>query len=122
MDTMNDKCTVYRTVDIVSKKWVIVILLSLHKGNDETLRYSDLKNNLPDITPKILSSRLKELEKYGLISKRIDATEFPVKCFYSLTESGKNFIKIIRNIKSWALQWKIKNKLCESIDCKECLI
>jgi DNA-binding HxlR family transcriptional regulator len=117
---MDEHCSVYQTVDIIAKKWVLVILLTLYKGLNETLRYSEIKEQLPDITPKVLSARLKELEKHGIVKKQIDASEFPVKCHYSLTESGKDIVTIIRSVKRWALRWKIKNELCEHIDCKEC--
>lgn len=75
---------------------------------------------MEEITPKILSARLKELEKEGLITKEIDATHFPVKCEYSLTKSGEDFVRIIQDIKKWALKWKIKNIVCEKANCKEC--
>lgn len=120
MDTMNEECTVYKTMDIVSKKWSLVILLEIYKGQKEKKRFLKIKNSLPDITPKILSSRLKELGKQGLITKKIDATQVPVKCEYSLTKSGKDFINIIKSIKKWALKWNIDNELCEQLDCKDC--
>jgi DNA-binding HxlR family transcriptional regulator len=120
MDTMDDACTVYNTVDFVSKKWSIIILLELYRGNKQTKRYSEIKDSLKVITPKVLSTRLKELEKEGLIAKRIDASGFPVKCEYSLTESGRDFIEIIQNIKQWALRWRPHQKACESANCLYC--
>ncbi len=117
---MNKDCTVYRTTNFIGKRWTLVILLELYKGNNFTKRYSELKKSLPGITPKILSLRLKELEKEKLIQKKIDNSIIPIKCEYTLTNSGKDFIKIIENIKKWALKWKKYNKSCSSIDCKEC--
>lgn len=116
---MNQDCTIYKTVDFIGKKWTLLILLELYRGN-KIKRYSKIKDNLPDITPKILSARLKELKKNNLINKKIDTSEFPIKCEYSLTKSGEDFIKIIKDIKKWALKWNIKNKICESSDCKDC--
>ena len=52
--------------------------------------------------------------------KKIDAKTFPVKWGYSLTNSGKDFIKIIKDIKKWALKWKFKNIICHKADCREC--
>ena len=116
---MEKDCTIYKTANFIGKRWTLLILLELYKG-DKIKRYSELKNQLPEITPKILSARLKELEKEGLIRKKVDASHFPVKCEYSLTKSGKDFIKVIKGIKRWALKWKIKNKICEKADCREC--
>ncbi len=113
-------CTVYKTADFIGKRWTLPILLELHKGKPEYKRYSKLKNNLQEITPKILSTRLKELTKEGLVTKKIDTTKFPIKCEYSLTKSGKDFINIIKNIKKWSLKWKPYNKICNNLDCKNC--
>jgi len=116
---MDETCTIYRTIDFISKKWTLLILLELYKAQG-TKRYSELKGSLLDITPKILSLRLRELEQQGLITKNIDATVFPIRCEYTLTESGKDFIRIIKDIKKWSLEWKQKNKDCASQDCKQC--
>lgn len=117
---MDTKCTVNRTVGFIGKRWTLLILLELYKHGGVGRRYTDLKNSLPGITPKILSQRLKELENEGLISKRVHATSIPIRCEYRLTDPGKDFIRIIKDIKSWALKWRIKNKQCENQDCKKC--
>lgn len=117
---MDDTCTIYKTADFVGKRWTILILLELHKGKNELKRYNELKKTLPKITSKILSLRLKELEKQKLIVKKINAKQFPITCEYSLTESGKDFIKIIQDMKKWALKHKFDNKVCESSACKHC--
>jgi len=117
---MDDNCTVYKTMDYISKKWTLPILLEIYKGIESKKRYSDIKNKIPDITPKVLSGRLKELEKEGLITKHVDASSFPVKSEYTLTKVGLDFIGIIKDIKSWALRWKIHNEICKQLDCKDC--
>lgn len=119
---MDEHCTVYKTVDFISKKWTLLILLEIYKGKESKKRYSEIKNSLPDITPKILSTRLKELTKQDLITKHIDTSGFPVKCEYALTKSGLDFISIIKDIKSWALRWQIHNQTCEQLDCKNCTL
>lgn len=121
MDTMDKDCTIYKTASFIGKRWTLVILLELYKGQ-KTKRYSELKKHLPEITPKILSARLKELEHEKIITKKIDASAFPVKCEYTLTKSGFDFIKIIQQMKKWALRWNINNKICEASNCKNCSI
>ena len=117
-----NNCTIYKTANFIGKRWTLVILLELYKGENKLKRYSEIKTIIPNITPKILSARLKELEVEKLIEKKIDASQFPIKCEYSLTKSGIEFIKIIKDIKSWALKWKIKNRVCGRTDCKNCTI
>jgi len=120
MDTMDDDCTVYQTMEYLSKKWSLIILLEIYKGLNEKKRYSEIKKNIPTISPKILSTRLKELEKEGIIKKNIDTSSFPIKCEYSLTNSGIDLINIIKNIKNWSLKWKIENQICKERNCKDC--
>ena len=110
------------TVKYLTKKWTFLIILELYKGDEYTRRFSELKDSLEDITPKILSERLKELEEEGIISKNVDATAFPVKCEYTLTQSGLDLVEIIRAIKGWALKWKIDNIPCGKQDCKNCVL
>ena len=117
---MDDTCTVYKTIDFILKKWSLLILLDIYKSSEGKKRYSDIKKNIINITPKVLSARLKELEREGLLIKHIDTSSFPVKCEYELTNIGHDFINIIKDIKHWALRWRINNKVCEKLDCKNC--
>ena len=118
---MYSKCTVFKTTNFIGKRWTLVILNELNK-NPGVKRYSELKNSIIEITPKLLSLRLKELEKEGLISKQIDASNFPIKCEYKLTDSGKDFIRIIQDMIEWALKWGLRNKVCENTDCQKCTL
>ena len=97
---MDPACTVYKTMDYLSKKWTVLILLELSKG-EEWKRFSELKTSMKEITPKVLSERLKELESEGLIEHRVDASEFPVRSEYRLTECSLELIDIVRDIKMW---------------------
>ena len=121
---MNTDCTVYKSIDFIGKRWTILILLELYKKKDQaenrSKRYTEIKNSIPDITPKILSARLRELEERKMITKKIGAVAFPVKCEYTLTKKGVAFIKVIKDIKKWALKWEVKNKQCSKQDCMAC--
>ena len=119
---MQDGCTVNLTVRYIARKWTLLILLELYKGDGHTRRFSELKNCLGGITQKVLSMRLKELEKEGLVQKRVDETNFPVKSEYTLTNSGLEIISIIKDMKRWALKWKINNIECGCQDCSRCVL
>ena len=120
MYTMKKECSIRKAVNFLGKKWTLLILLELYKGNSEWKRFSQIKRNLDNITSKILSIRLKELERENLIEKRINVAEFPIKSEYKLTKAGKDFVDIIKNIKKWSLKWKENSKTCEETDCKDC--
>ncbi|MEW6328624.1 MAG: helix-turn-helix domain-containing protein [Candidatus Micrarchaeota archaeon] len=117
---MSKGCAVYKTADLIGKRWTLLILLGLYKGETKWKRYTRLKDELPEITPKILSARLKELGREGLVVRKVDAKSFPIKCEYSLTRGGEEFVRIIRDMKKWALRWKVRNEFCEKLDCKNC--
>ena len=119
---MDEACTVNMTVKYLTKKWTLLIILELYKGPGYTRRFSELRDALAGITPKILSERLKELEDEGLLTKKIDASAFPVKSEYTLTASGLEIVDVIRIIKKWALKWKIDNIPCGKQDCKVCVL
>jgi len=120
MYTMDRKCPVNTTMSFMGKRWTILVLLALYKGKAKWKRYSHVKKALPGITPKVLSMRLKELEKEKLVSHRLDREAIPAKSSYALTRSGMDFVGVIRAIKEWGLKWKVRNEHCESMDCKEC--
>jgi len=119
---MDEACTVNQTVKYLTRKWTLLIILELYKGPGYTRRFSELKDSLGDITQKILSERLKELEEEGIITKKIDSSSFPVKSEYTLTKSGLELVDVIRGIKMWALKWKIDNIPCGCQDCKVCVL
>ncbi|HKM14227.1 MAG TPA: helix-turn-helix domain-containing protein [Candidatus Methanomethylophilaceae archaeon] len=118
---MNENCTVYKTMGFLSKKWMLLIILELYRGGNSWMRFSELKKSM-DITPKVLSDRLKELQKEGVIENRVDSTTMPIKSEYCLTEMGVDLINVAKNIKVWALKWKINNPVCESQDCIDCML
>ncbi len=119
---MDKKCPIYQIMGFLGKRWTILILVELYRGRKKWKRYSEIKNSLQEMTPKILSSRFRELEREGMIKKRIDARRFPIKAEYSLAGKGEEFVDIMKRIKTWGLKWKVRNEHCEKVDCKECEI
>ncbi|MFT4302935.1 MAG: winged helix-turn-helix transcriptional regulator [Candidatus Woesearchaeota archaeon] len=117
---MSIKCPIKNTIEFMGKKWTLLILLELYRGEKKSKRYSNIKSQLSGITPKILSARLKEMEKQKLIKKRVDATKFPVKTYYSLTDKGNAFLKILKNVKEWSLKYNESIEFCEDTDCILC--
>jgi DNA-binding HxlR family transcriptional regulator len=73
-----------------------------------------------EVTPRMLSARLKELVAEGLVARRVDASTVPMRSEYSLTEAGREFIGVIQSLKRWALRWRPGNAACASADCAAC--
>ena len=116
---MNKNCSVYSVSNLIGKRWTILLVLELYKGDMKWKRFNQLKTKLPQITSKMLSARLKELEKEGILTRRIDSSVVPIKSEYSLTKRGEEFIDIIKHIKDWSLK-SGHNKACKGKDCKDC--
>jgi DNA-binding HxlR family transcriptional regulator len=107
-------------MEYLAKRWTVLILLELRKGEQEWKRFSKLKDSMEDITSKVLSERLKGLEAEGLIENRVDSSSFPVRSEYRLTNAGKELVDVVVQVKYWALKWKISNEACLEQDCIEC--
>jgi DNA-binding HxlR family transcriptional regulator len=91
-------CPVTGVIDILSKKWALLIIGIL--GNSEKLRYNEIMKKLDGIGPKTLSDRLKELESEGLISREF-FSEIPPRVEYSLTVDGISLREAIIPLMKW---------------------
>jgi DNA-binding HxlR family transcriptional regulator len=93
-------CPVEAAIDVVGGKWKPLILWSLRKG---TLRFSQIEGVLPEITQKMLTKQLRELEKDGLVTRKVYA-QVPPKVEYSLTASGESLMPIFDMLCDWSLE------------------
>ena len=95
-------CSLYhRAVELVGKRWSGAILLVLMDG---PAHFSGIKQLVPDISDRLLSERLKELEAEGVVERKvIDAA--PVRVEYALTEKGRALEPAVRALRHWAQDW-----------------
>lgn len=84
-------CPIEITLTFLGKKWAVNILRDLFFGKK---RFSDFLKSNPQLSTKILSVRLKELENNGIIEKRI-TSKTPVQIEYGLTQKGRALNKIL---------------------------
>ncbi|NUF38475.1 winged helix-turn-helix transcriptional regulator [Acinetobacter lactucae] len=82
----------------IADKWVLLILNVLE---EETQHFNLLKKNIQGISPKVLSQKLKMLERDGFIERKIQDTS-PIRVDYSLTSLGKNVAAMAFQLKEWA--------------------
>lgn len=94
-------CTVSLTMNLIGGKWKAVILYHL-KDNEK--RYSELRKEMPTVTEMTLSLQLKQLEKDGLVSRKVYGKKPPVKVIYNLTDFGKSFVPVLEAITEWGNQ------------------
>ena len=88
------------TLYVLSGKWKLPIIIALKDG---ARRFKDLQRQLQDITPKILSKELKELELNEFVTRTVYATS-PVTVEYELTKYSNSLDKIIDEMREWGLQ------------------
>jgi DNA-binding HxlR family transcriptional regulator len=91
-------CAMDITMDYIGGKWKTVVLWYLKNG---THRFAELKRLIPDITEKMLSIQLRDLEKDGLIKRKVYGQKPPVRVEYSLTDFGATLIPAINAIAKW---------------------
>lgn len=90
-------CPVEATLKIIGGKWKGVILYHLLT---KTMRFNELRRVMPDITQRMLTKQLRELEADKLISRKIYA-EVPPKVEYSMTEHGQTLAPVILALSEW---------------------
>jgi DNA-binding HxlR family transcriptional regulator len=90
-------CAMDITMDYIGGKWKTVVLWYLRKNKK---RFSELKRLIPNITEKMLSIQLKNLESDGIVGRKIYA-EVPPKVEYYLTDFGKTLIPMLEAIALW---------------------
>ena len=95
-------CGLYhQAVELVGKRWTGAILIVLLDG---PLRFSEIRQLVPDLSDRLLSERLKELESEGIVARRV-AEQSPVRVEYALTPKGQALEPSVRALKRWAHAW-----------------
>lgn len=98
-------CPVAYTLSVLGGKWKWLIIYIL--SEEGTLRYGELRRNLPGITHKMLSQQLKELETDQLIDRK-EYHQIPPKVEYSLTEKGQSLVPILDLMCDWGEANRLK--------------
>ncbi|WP_020529328.1 winged helix-turn-helix transcriptional regulator [Flexithrix dorotheae] len=88
------------TLNVLSGKWKLPIIASLLYGKK---RYKEIQGNIENITPRMLSKELKELELNGVVIRKVYDTT-PVRIEYSLTASGKDILKVLDAMVDWGVE------------------
>jgi DNA-binding HxlR family transcriptional regulator len=99
----SNKCEVVNIWEVLGKRWSLLILKNL--STKEVIRFNELKKVLSGISSTVLSERLLELEREGLVSKKI-YPEIPPKVEYSLTRRAKELELILKELGRWVNRWK----------------
>lgn len=95
-------CPVETTLTLISDKWKVLILRDLMNG---TMRFGELKRSIGNVTQKVLTSQLRQMEESGLLSRKVYA-EVPPRVEYTLTELGYSLRPVLEAMRSWGESYK----------------
>lgn len=91
----------HRASELIGRRWSGAILFLLLK---QKCRFATLRDAIPDITDRMLSERLQELEEEGLVDRTV-VPATPVRVEYSLTKKGRALTTPMNAIAEWAEKW-----------------
>lgn len=92
----------HAAIELIGKRWTGAIVCALTDG---PLRFGELAKAVPGLSDRLLSQRLRELEREGLVGREVEPGS-PVRVTYSLTSEGAELRPAIVELKSWARRWK----------------
>ncbi|MFC4053677.1 winged helix-turn-helix transcriptional regulator [Actinomadura syzygii] len=102
VEDLRPYCPYYAAaMDMIGRRWAATVLRALLGG---ATRFSDIAAAVPDMTHKLLSQRLKDLEADGLVERDVRPTT-PVRIEYRLTEKGAALGRVLLDLNQWALEW-----------------
>lgn len=104
-------CAMDITMDYIGGKWKTVVLWYLR--NDKK-RFGELRKLIPQMTERMLSIQLKQLEEDGLIRREVFTHKPPLKVEYSLTDFGHSLLPVLEAVAKWGRELgESKGKLVE---------
>jgi DNA-binding HxlR family transcriptional regulator len=94
-------CPVAETANLIGKKWTMLIIYNLLKGNR---RFNELKACMNGISSKTLSKELSALVEEGMVERKVRPGP-PVMVEYALTDMGRDLEGLIEGMRSWGSKW-----------------
>lgn len=91
----------HRASELIGRRWTGAIIFVLLRSS---CRFAALREAIPDITDRMLSDRLQELEAEGIVARTV-VPDTPVRVEYSLTKKGRSLVTAIDAIAEWAHRW-----------------
>ena len=104
-------CPVAKAAEVVAERWTFLVIRELLLGSR---RFNELKRGVPLMSPSLLSQRLKELERAGIVSRVSARSAKNIQ--YELTEAGEQLRPIVENLGVWGLRWAHDRITREDLD------
>lgn len=99
-------CPVETTLTLISNKWKVLILRDLMPG---TKRFGELKKSVGNVSQKVLTAQLREMEQSGLLIRTV-YPEVPPRVEYTLTELGRSLKPVLNAMWNWGEEYQAQNR------------
>ena len=107
-ETVFPDCPIRNVLARICDKWSLLIIYTLNAHGGEPVRFNALRKQIPDISPKMLTSTLKTLEADGYVNRKVYA-EVPPRVEYTLTETGYSLKPVLDAMGTWGADYQAKN-------------
>lgn len=97
-------CPVETTLTLIGNKWKVLILRDLMPG---TKRFGELKKSIGNVSQKVLTAQLRDMEESGLLIRKVYA-EVPPRVEYTLTDAGYSLKPILDAMSNWGKEYKAR--------------
>src|ERR1700692_4461182 len=95
-------CTrLHKAIELIGRRWSGAIIFILLRGK---ARFAEIRDAIPEMTDRMLSERLLELEKEGLVERTV-IPDTPVRVEYALTKKGRALVPAVDALVDWAHKW-----------------
>ena len=100
-----ENCPIFLVTRILGKRWAILVLQELLASkNPAGAQFGELHRAISWVSPKVLTQRLRELEKEGIVTRVVDASIIPARVHYELTQKGLDFGPILDHMQKWGIK------------------
>lgn len=101
LDPVFPECPIRNVLSRIGDKWTLLVLLTL-EAKGTPLRFKELQRSIPDVSEKMLTATLRNLEADGLVLRQAYA-EVPPRVEYSLTTRSASLMPLLNNLVNWSL-------------------
>jgi DNA-binding HxlR family transcriptional regulator len=92
----------HEAIELIGKRWTgAIVYVLLNAG---PMRFTEIGGSVPQLSDRLLSERMKELEARGIVERHV-TNGAPVRVEYSLTDMGQELAPALRELREWAHRW-----------------
>ena len=92
----------HQAIELIGRRWTgAIVSVLLHRN---VLRFGEIAEAVPELSDRLLSERMKELERHGVVVRTVRPGR-PVRVEYELTEMGRDLAPAVRELERWARRW-----------------